>query len=82
MSIDFAYKLCVFFTEHRIENRLVAGNKGIPTNGESVKVCCPAAVLLFIIRYKNTEPPGQYPEFPGGICAAFLWIAPGGNIPI
>ena len=53
------------FTEHRIENRLAAGNKGIPTNGESVKVRYPAAVLLFIRRYQNTEPPGQYPEFSG-----------------
>ena len=40
-----------------IENRLAAGNKGIPTNGESVKVRYPAAVLLFIRRYQNTEPP-------------------------
>ena len=46
-----------------IENRLAAGNKGIPTNGESVKVRYLAAVLLFIRRYQNTEPPGQYPEF-------------------
>lgn len=30
-----------------IENRLAAGNKGIPTNGESVKVRYPAAGLLF-----------------------------------
>ena len=37
-----------------IENRLAAGNKGIPTNGESVKVRYPAAVLLFIRRYQNT----------------------------
>lgn len=44
------------FTEHRIENGLAAGNKGIPTNGESVKVRCPAAVLLFIRRYQNIEP--------------------------
>ena len=36
-----------------IENRLAAGNKGIPTNGESVKVSCPAAVLHFIRRYIN-----------------------------
>jgi hypothetical protein len=38
------------FTEHRIENGLAAGNKGIPINGESVKVRCPAAILLFIRR--------------------------------
>lgn len=41
------------FTGHRIENRLAAGNKGIPTNGESVKVRCPVAILLFIRRYIN-----------------------------
>ena len=40
-----------------IENRLAAGNKGIPTNGESVKVRCPAAVLLFIRRYINKVEP-------------------------
>ena len=36
-----------------MDNRLEAGNKGIPTNGESVKVRCPAAILLFIRRYIN-----------------------------
>ena len=40
-----------------IENRLAAGNKGIPTNGESVKVRYPAAVLLFIRRYINKAEP-------------------------
>lgn len=40
-----------------IENRLATGNKGIPTNGESVKVHCPAAVLLFIRRYINKAEP-------------------------
>ena len=45
------------FTEHRIENGLAAGNKGIPINGESVKVRCPAAVLYFIRRYINKAEP-------------------------
>ena len=36
------------FTEHRIENGLAAGNKGIPTNGESVKVRCQR-------RFKNVR---------------------------
>ena len=45
------------FTEHRIENGLAAGNKGIPTNGESVKVRCPAAILLFIRRYIDKAEP-------------------------
>lgn len=45
------------FTEHRIENGLAAGNKGIPINGESVKVRCPAAILLFIRRYIDKAEP-------------------------
>ncbi len=45
------------FTEHRIENRLAAGNKGIHTNVESVIVRCPAAILLFIRRYINKAEP-------------------------
>ena len=45
------------FTEHRIENGLAAGNKGIPKNGESVKVRCPAAILLFIRRYIDKAEP-------------------------
>ena len=48
--------------------------KGIPTNGESVKVRCPAAVLLFIRRYQNTEPPGQYPEFSGSKIALSVFL--------
>ena len=36
------------FTEHRIENRLAAGNKGIPTNGESVS--------KFAFRCRNVLP--------------------------
>ena len=40
-----------------IANRLAAGNKGIPTNGESVKVRYPAAVLLFIRCYINKVEP-------------------------
>ena len=40
-----------------IANRLAAGNKGIPTNGESVKVRYPVAVLLFIRRYIDKAEP-------------------------
>lgn len=45
------------FTEHRIENGLAAGNKGIPISGESVKVRCLAAILLFIRRYIDKAEP-------------------------
>ena len=42
--------------------------------GESVKMRYPAAVLLFIRRYQNTEPPGQYPEFSGSKIALSVFL--------
>ena len=48
-----------------IENRLAAGNKGIPTNGESVKVRYPAAVLLLSDVTKTQNRPASTRNFPG-----------------
>ena len=43
------------FTEHRIENRLAAGNNGIPTNGESVKVyrLLPSCILPDVTKTQS-----------------------------
>ena len=45
------------FTEHRIENRLAAGNKGILTNGEKRKSALSCCRLAFYqTLHKKAEP--------------------------
>ena len=55
------------YTERRVENRLAAGHKGIPTNGESVKVRCPAIVQDVILGGINL--PARQDVFQDVPCA-------------